>query len=54
MRQLITVITVDNKVLTFRVDDYTEADDWIIFYDSRTNLKKKFPKSRCQIEEVRG
>lgn len=49
-RFIITVKTVDNKILTFKINDWSEDDTFITFYDSN-DMKKKFPKQNCQIEE---
>jgi len=47
---LITVKTLENNILTFKVNQYEVVDGFVSFWD-RDKLKKKFPVERCQIEE---
>jgi hypothetical protein len=47
---LVTVKTLINTVLTFKVLEYIIEDGFVCFFD-KNNLKKKFPIERCQIEE---
>jgi len=47
---LITVKTMENNILTFKVEGYDIEDGFVCFWD-KDFLKKKFPIERCQIEE---
>jgi hypothetical protein len=49
---LITVKTLSNEILSFKVSSYEIIEGFVSFWD-RDNLKKKFPIERCQIEELR-
>ena len=49
---LLTVKTISEKTLTYRVTEYSIQDDQVIFKD-RNNLEKRFSTSRVDIEEVR-
>lgn len=49
---LITIKTLENQVLTFKIKQYTIQNNMVSFYD-RDGLEKHFPTERCQIEEIR-
>jgi len=51
-RYIITILTLDNKTLTFKVPEYKIADGVINFTDTKTNTIKIFPVGRCQVEEI--
>ena len=47
---LITVKTMDNNILTFKVQEYEINNGFVVFLNKHL-LEKKFPIERCQIEE---
>ena len=49
---LITVKTLENRILTFKVKEYHIENNMVVFEDIY-GLEKKFPVSNCQIEEIR-
>jgi len=52
MVYLITVKTLENQVLTFKVKKYS-IDNGMVSFQDRGNLEKHFSVERCQIEEIR-
>jgi len=52
MVYLITVKTLENQVLTFKVQKYSIKNN-MVFFEDRGGLEKYFPVERCQIEETR-
>ncbi len=52
-RYRITVLTLQDIALTFHVDSYTIVDgDFVVFFDNKTQMEKRFHASRCEIEET--
>jgi hypothetical protein len=52
MRYKIQIKTLQGIILTYNVDEYTLDNNLICFIDKRTNKKKMFSTSRCEIEGV--
>lgn len=48
---LITIKTIENNILTFKVSKYEIENNMISFID-RAGFEKHFPTERCQIEEI--
>jgi hypothetical protein len=53
MRYKINVLTLGNQLLNFHVSEYKIKDGLVQFVDEKTGLKKNFPVSACEIEEVK-
>jgi len=53
MRYKIYYTTFQEKLLIFEVSEYKISDgNFVEFVDEKTNERKKFPSSRCEIQEV--
>ena len=51
MRYKIYVKTLQGNLLTFSTDEYIVEDGFVTWIDYKTNMRKKFHSSNCEIEE---
>ena len=52
MRFRISVRTIQGNDLTFTVEKFDVSDGFVIFRDSKTQIRKWFHSSNCEIQEV--
>lgn len=48
----IAVKTLQGNMLHFYVDTYSNYDGFVTFYDEKTQIRKSFHGSNCEITEV--
>lgn len=51
MKYRINVKTLTGNILTYRVENYTIEEDFIVFTDDKTSTIKKFHSTNCEITE---
>jgi hypothetical protein len=51
-KYLIQVLTLDENILKYKVNEYTLEEGMVKFIDPKNGLIKSFPTSRTTIDEV--
>lgn len=52
-KYLIQVLTLDENILKYKVNEYTLEEGMVKFIDPKNGLTKSFPTSRTTIDEVK-
>lgn len=52
-KYIIQVLTLDENILRFKVNNYKIEEGMIHFTDTKTGMNKSFPTSRTTIDEVK-
>ena len=52
-KYLIQVLTLDENILKYKVNEYTLEEGMVKFIDPKNGLIKSFPTSRTTIDEVK-
>lgn len=51
-KYLIQVLTLDDNILRFKVNNYEIKEGMVLFTDPKTGMRKSFPTSRTTIDQV--